>query len=177
MGFAETYYHILSYFGIAFLGLAILVSICAVIPACYWLFSALSSNRGPAVFRRLLALVVVGFISYSYLGSPFFYGIAQWRRTTILCAFIIGLLLPILRSDGVRLEKRTDRGLAMLSGLWWAILVLSEALLVSGVPGQAVLLYLFMAVTGLLCGAVLGVTTARIAKQKMVEPATGAGGS
>ncbi len=33
MGFGETYYHILSYFGIAFLGLAILVSICAVIPA------------------------------------------------------------------------------------------------------------------------------------------------
>jgi len=129
------------------------------------------------VFRRLLALVVVGFISYSYLGSPFFYGIAQWRRTTILCAFIIGLLLPIIRSDGVRLEKRTDRGLAMLSGLWWAILVVSEALLVSGVQGQAVLLYLFMAVTGLLYGAVLGVTTARIAKQKMVEPAAGAGGS
>lgn len=177
MQFAETYYYILSYFGIAFLGLAILVSICAVIPACYWLFSALSSNRGPAVFRRILALVVVCFISYSYLGSPLFYGIAQWRRTTILCAFIIGLLLPILRTDGVRLEKRTDRGLAMLSGLWWAILVLSEALLVSGVPGQAVLLYLFMAVTGLLCGAILGVTTARIAKQKVVEPATGAGGS
>lgn len=129
------------------------------------------------MFRRLLALVVVGFISYSYLGSPFFYGIAQWRRTTILCAFIIGLLLPIIRSDGVRLEKRTDRGLAMLSGLWWAILVVSEALLVSGVQGQAVLLYLFMAVTGLLYGAVLGVTTARIAKQKMVEPAAGAGGS
>lgn len=173
MGFTETCSHILSYFGIAFLGLAILISICVIIPACYWLFTSLSLNRGAVVFRRLLSLVVIGFISYSYLGAPFFYGMAQWRKTTFICALIAGVLIPVLRADRVRLERRSDRGLAMLSGLWWAILVFSEALLVSGVPGQAILLYFFMAVTGLLCGAILGTTTARLAKQVMTEPAAG----
>lgn len=166
MGFLETYGHLLSYFGIAVLGIAILVSICAVIPACYWLFSALSSHRGSVVFRRLLAAIVIGFISYSYLGSAFFYGMAVWRRTTVISAFIVGLMAPVLLIARIDLEKRSSRGLAMLSGLWWALLVLSEALLVSGVAEQAVLLYPFMAVAGLLCGAILGSTAARMAKRQ-----------
>ena len=175
MGFFATYGHILSYFGIAFLTLAILVSLCAIIPACYWLFSALSSNRGPAVFRRLLTMVVIGFVSSAYLGSPVFYGMAPWRKTTLICAFILGVAIPVFRADLIRLNRHSDRVLAMLGGLWWLILVISEALLVSGVQGQSALLYLFMAVTGFLCGAILGTTVARTAKQKLVQsiPETG----
>ncbi len=60
----------------------------------------------------------------------------------------------------------------MLSGLWWAILVLSEALLVSGVPGQAFSFISLWLYGPSLC-AVRGVTTARIAKQKLVEPGRG----
>jgi len=175
MGFFATYGHILSYFGIAFLGLAILVSLCAIIPACYWLFSSLSSNRGPAVFRRLLTMVVISLVSSSYLGSPAFYGMAQWRKTTLICAFILGVAIPILRTDLIRLDRHSDRVLAMLAGLWWLILIVSEALLVSGVEGQSVLLYLFIAVTGILCGAILGTTAARVAKQKLDQSMPEAG--
>ncbi len=175
MGFLATYGHILSYFGIAFLGLAILVSLCAIVPACYWLFSSLSSNRGPAVFRRLLTMVVISLVSSSYLGSPAFYGMAQWRKTTVICAFILGIVIPVLRTDLVRLDRYSNRVLAMLAGLWWLILVVSEALLISGVSEQSVLLYLFMAVTGFLCGAIIGTTAARTAKQKLVQSMPEAG--
>jgi len=175
MGFLATYGHILSYFGIAFLGLAILVSLCAIVPACYWLFSSLSSNRGPAVFRRLLTMVVISLVSSSYLGSPSLYGMAQWRKTTVICAFILGVVIPVLRTDLVRLDRYSNRALAMLAGLWWLILVVSEALLISGVSEQSVLLYLYMAVTGFLCGTIIGTTVARTAKQKLVQSMPEAG--
>ena len=165
MGFTETWSYILSYFGIFFLGLAIFISICAVIPACYWLFSSLASNRGPMIFSRIVAFLVVAYITYSYLGSPFFYGIASWRRTTIISAFVVGLVVPLLRMGNLRLERRSDRGLAVLSSVWWGILVVSEALLVSGYAQQGLLLYLFMAATGLVCGAIFGSTIARLGRQ------------
>jgi peptidoglycan/LPS O-acetylase OafA/YrhL len=177
MGFLATYGHILSYFGIVFLGLAILVSLFVIIPASYWLFSSLSSNRGPAVFRRLFAMLVIILVSSSYLNSPTFYGMAQWRKTTLICSFIVGIVIPVLRIDLVQLDRLSDRILASLAGLWWLILVISEALLVSGVEGQSVLLYLFIVVTGILCGAVLGTTAARIAKQKLVQSEPEAGSS
>jgi peptidoglycan/LPS O-acetylase OafA/YrhL len=175
MGFLGTYGYILSIFGIVFLGLAILLSLFVIIPASYWLFSSLSSNRGPAVFRRLFAMLVIILVSSSYLNSPTFYGMAQWRKTTLICSFIIGIVIPVLRIDLLSLDRSLDRVLAMLAGLWWLMLVISEALLVSGVQGQSVLLYLFIAVTGILCGAILGTTAARIAKQKLVQSKPEAG--
>jgi len=177
MGFLGTYGYILSIFGIIFLGLAILLSLFVIIPASYWLFSSLSSNRGPAVFRRLFAMLVIILVSSSYLNSPTFYGMAQWRKTTLICSFIVGIVIPVLRIDLVQLDRLSDRILASLAGLWWLILVISEALLVSGVEGQSVLLYFFIAVTGILCGAFLGTTAARIAKQKLVQSEPEAGSS
>ncbi|HOQ40590.1 MAG TPA: hypothetical protein PLG94_00200 [Smithellaceae bacterium] len=177
MGFLGTYGYILSIFGIIFLGLAILLSLFVIIPASYWLFSSLSSNRGPAVFRRLFAMLVIILVSSSYLNSPTFYGMAQWRKTTLIFSFIVGIVIPVLRIDLLRVDHSSDRVLAMLAGLWWLILVISEALLVSGVEGQSVLLYFFIAVTGILCGAILGTTAARIAKQKLVQSEPEAGSS
>lgn len=177
MGFLGTYGYILSIFGIVFLGLAILLSLFVIIPASYWLFSSLSSNRGPAVFRRLFAMLVIILVSSSYLNSPTFYGMAQWRKTTLICSFIVGIVIPVLRIDLLRLDRSSDSVLAMLAGLWWLILVISEALLVSGVQGQTGLLYLFIAVTGILCGSILGTTAARIAKQKLVQSEPEAGRS
>jgi hypothetical protein len=171
MGFIEIYGYILSYFGIGLLGLGILISICGIIPACYWLFTSVSVNGGPFVFRRILAMLALIFVASSYLHSPSFYEVAGWWKTTFFGTFILGFLVPVLRTDLVHLDCRTDRGIAMLSGLWWGILVFSEALLVSGAPQQAIVLYLFTAVTGFLSGGILGTTLARIARQKMAEPA------
>ena len=100
---------------------------------------------------------------------------AQWRKTTLICFFIIGIVIPVLRIDLLHLDRSSDRFLAMLAGMWWLILIISEALLVSGVEGQSVLLYIFIAVTGFLCGAILGTTAARIAKQKLDQSEPEAG--
>jgi hypothetical protein len=171
MGFIETYSNILSYFGIGFLGVGILVSICGIVPACYWLFTSAAANRGSVVFRRILVMLAVILVSFSYLGSPSFYEAAGWWKVTFLGALILGFIIPVLRTDLLRLDRRTDRGIAIISGVWWGILVFSEALLVSGAPHQIVVLYVFVAVTGMFSGGILGTTTARIARQKMVESA------
>jgi len=175
MGFAEAYSYILSYFGIGLVGLGILISICGIIPACDWLFRSLSGNGGPVIFRRLLAMLTVIFVSSFYLGSPAFYEIAGWWKTTFLGGFALGFAVPVLRADLLQLDRRTDRSLSIIAGIWWGILVFSEALLVSGAPHQAVVLYLFAAVTGILAGGTLGITVTRTARQKMAEPAEASG--
>jgi hypothetical protein len=169
MGFIETYGYILSYFGIGLLGLGILISICGIIPACYWIFTSVSTNRGPAIFRRVLVMTAVIFVASSYVHSTPFYEAAGWWKTTFFAAFLPGFLVPVLRMDLVRLDRRADRGLAMVSCLWWGILVFSEALLISGVLHQAIVLYLFVGMTGILSGSTLGTTFARTARQKMAE--------
>ena len=176
MGFAEVYGHILSYFGIGFLGLGILVSICAIIPACYWIFSSLSNNRGSLVFRRMLVILAVFYISFSYLRSPVFFEAAGWWKVTFFSAAVIGFIVPLLRLDMAGPERRSDRGIAMVSGLWWGLLVFSEALLVSGAPHQVIVLYLFTGVAGLLCGGTLGSTLARTARRRPSEAAPTAEG-
>lgn len=175
MGFIETYGYILSYFGIGLLGLGILISICGIVPACYWIFTSVSANRGPVVFRRVLVMLAVIYVTSSYVRSPSFYEAAGWWKTTFFAAFLIGFFVPVLWMDRVRLDCRTDRGIAMISCLWWGILVFSEALLVSGVPHQAIVLYLFVGVTGVLSGSMLGTTFARTARQKMAESTQSAG--
>jgi VanZ family protein len=175
MGFVETYGHILSYFGIGLLGLGILVSIFGIISACYWLFTSVSNTQGPVISRRLLVVLAVIAVSSSYLGSPSFYEVMGWWKTTIFGTFILGFMAPILRTDLVRLERRADRGIAMIAGIWWSILVFSEALLVSGAPNQAIVLYLFAAVAGIFAGSTLGVTVARTARMKMAGPAEASG--
>jgi len=175
MGFIETYSHILSYFGIGLLGLGILISICGIIPACYWLFTSVSSNGGPVIFRRILVTLAVIFVSTSYLGSPSFYEVMGWWKATISGAFIVGFIATILRTDLVRLEQRTGRGIAIIAGIWWFVLVFSEGLLVSGAPHQAIVLYLFAAVTGIFAGGTLGTTVARTARMKMAGPAEASG--
>ena len=71
MGFVEVYKYILSYFGIGILGIGILLSIGLIIPACYWLFTCASANRGAAVFRRVMLVLVIMLISFSYVRAPF----------------------------------------------------------------------------------------------------------
>jgi hypothetical protein len=121
-------------------------------------------------------MLSVIFVASSYVGSPSFYEAAGWWKTTFFGAFLPGFFVPVLRMDLVRLDRRSDRGIAMISGLWWGILVFSEALLVSGVPDQAIILYLFVAVTGILSGGILGTTFARTARQRMTESTQTAGG-
>ncbi len=175
MGFLETYGYILSYFGIGLLGLGILLSICGIIPACYWLFASVSANRGFVVFRRLLVMLAVILVASSYVRSSSFYEAAGWWKTTFLGTFLLSFFVPVLRMDRVHLDRRADRGLAMISGLWWGILVFSEALLVSGLAQQTIVLYLFVGVTGILSGSILGTTFARTARQKMAESTQAAG--
>jgi hypothetical protein len=169
MGFFETYGYILSYFGIGLLGLGILISIVGIVPACYWLFTSVSVNRGPVIFRRILVMIAVIFIASSYVRSPSFYEAAGWWKTTFFAAFLLGFFVPVLRMDLDRLDRRADRGIAMISCLWWGILVFSEALLISGVIHQAMVLYLFVRMTGILSGSILGTTFARTARQKIAE--------
>ncbi|PKN53519.1 MAG: hypothetical protein CVU55_02535 [Deltaproteobacteria bacterium HGW-Deltaproteobacteria-13] len=176
MGFFETYSYILSYFGIGFLGLGILLSIALIIPACYWLFTSLSVNQGSVAFRRIILMFVVTYISFAYLRSPSFYEIMGWWKTTFLITFIIGFIVPVLRMDIARPDRKKDRGIAFISGAWWSLLIFSEALLVSGASYQVVVLYLFTGISGILCGGMMGTTFAQTARRKISEsvPATGA---
>lgn len=176
MGFTEIYGYILSYFGIGFLGLGILLSVGLIIPACYWLYTALAVNKGSVVFRRLLVMLAIIYFSFSYLHSPSFYEVAGWWKLTFLGAFILGFILPVLRMDIIRPNRRRDRALAWLSGAWWGLLVFSEALLVSGAPHQAAVLYLFIGVAGILCGGMIGTTFVETARRKIAESAQAAGG-
>ena len=176
MGFTEIYGYILSYFGIGFLGIGILLSIGLIIPACYWLFTSLAVNKGSVVFRRMLVMLAVIYISFSYLGSPAFYEAAGWWKITFLGTFILGFIVPVFRMDIVRLDRRRDRGLAWISSAWWILLVFSEALLVSGAPHQVVVLYLFIGIAGILCGSMIGTTLAQTARRKIAESAQAAGG-
>lgn len=171
MGFTEIYGYILSYFGIGILGLGILLSLGLIIPACYWLFTSLAVNKGSVVFRRMLVMFAVIYISFSYLGSPAFYEAAGWWKITFLGAFILGFIVPVLRMDIVRRDRRRDRGLAWISGAWWTLLVFSEALLVSGATHQVVVLYLFIGIAGILCGSMIGTTIAQTARRKIAESA------
>ncbi|HBB17852.1 MAG TPA: hypothetical protein DCZ97_12955 [Syntrophus sp. (in: bacteria)] len=176
MGFTEMYSYILSYFGICFLGLGILLSMGLIIPACYWLFTTFAVNEGSVVFRRLLVMLAVIYISFSYLGTPSFYEAAGWWKTTFFGAFILGFIVPVLRMDISRLDRRRDRGLAWISGVWWSLLVFSEALLVSEASHQAMVLYLFTGVAGILCGVTIGTTFAQTARRKIAESAQATGG-
>ena len=175
MGFSEVYKYILSYFGIGFLGIGILLSIGLIIPACYWLFTSLSVNKGAVIFRRILVMFAVMYISFFYLRSPSFYEIGGWWRITFLISFIIGFIAPVFRLDIARPDCRSDRGIAWISGGWWFLLIFSEALLISGAPHQAFVLYPFMVVTGILCGGMIGITVAQIAKRKISESAEATG--
>jgi hypothetical protein len=166
MGFAEVYKYILSYFGIGFLSIGILLSIGLVIPACYWLFTSVSVNQGAVVFRRILLMLAIMYISFSYVRAPSFYEIGGWWKTTFWAAVVVGFLVPVFRIDIIHFDRKQDRAIAVISGLWWILLIFSEALLVSGVPYQAFILYLFVAVAGILCGGMIGTTVAQIAKRK-----------
>ncbi|MBN1363700.1 MAG: hypothetical protein JW976_02745 [Syntrophaceae bacterium] len=171
MGFSEVYKYILSFFGIGFLGIGILLSICLIIPACYWLFTSVSFNKGAVVFRRIFVMLAVMYISFSYLRAPYFYEIGGWWKITFWLSFIIGFIVPVLRLGIVRLNRQRDRGIALISSVWWTLLIFSEALLVSGTPHQAFILYPFMIVTGILCGGIMGITVAQTAKQKISKSA------
>jgi hypothetical protein len=175
MGFSEVYKYILSYFGIGFLGIGILLSIGLIIPACYWLFTSLSVNKGAVIFRRILVMFAVMYISFYYLRAPSFYEIGGWWRITFLISFIIGFIAPVLRLDIVQPDQQKDRGIAWISGVWWFLLIFSEALLVSGAPHQAFVLYPFMIVTGILCGGMIGITVVQTAKRKISESAEATG--
>lgn len=169
MGFAEVYKYILSYFGIGFLVIGILLSIGLIIPACYWLFASVSVNKGAVVFRRILLMLAIMYISFAYVSAPSFYEIGGWWKTTFWAAFIIGFMVPVFRIDIIRLDRQQDRAVAMISGLWWILLIFSEGLLVSGVPYQAFILYLLIGVAGIFCGGMIGTTVAQTAKRKMSE--------
>lgn len=169
MGFAEVYKYILSYFGIGFLGIGILLSIGLIIPACYWLFTSVSVNKGAVVFRRILLMLAIMYISFAYLRAPSFYEIGGWWKTTFWAAFIVGLIVPVLRLDIARPDRQKDRGMAWIAGVWWFLLIFSEALLVSGAPHQAFVLYPFTIVTGIFCGGMIGLTVAQTAKRKVSE--------
>ncbi len=169
MGFAEVYKYILSYFGIGFLGIGILLSIALVIPACYWLFTSVAINKGTVIFRRILLMLVIMYISFSYLRAPFFYEIGGWWKTTFWAAFVISFIVPVLRLDIARSDHHKDRGIAWMSGAWCLLLIFSEALLVSGMPHQAFVLYPFIIMTGVLCGSMMGITVAQTAKRKISE--------
>ncbi|MBN1472167.1 MAG: hypothetical protein JW925_10335 [Syntrophaceae bacterium] len=169
MGFAEVYKYILSYFGIGFLGIGILLSVGLIIPACYWLFTSVSVNKGAVVFRRILLMLAIMYVSFSYLRAPSFYEIGGWWKTTFWATFVIGFIVPVFRLDIARPDRRKDRVIAWMSGVWWTLLIVSEALLVSGATLQAFILYLFIVVTGLLCGGMMGTTVAQTAKRKISE--------
>ncbi len=169
MGFAEVYKYIISYFGIGFLGIGILLSIGLIIPACYWLFISVSVNKGSVVFRRIFLMIVIMYISFAYLRAPSFYEIGGWWKTTFWAVFVIGFIAPVLRMDIARSDRQKDRGMAWISGVWWFLLIFSEALLVSGAPHQAFVLYPFIIVSGVLCGGMMGVTVAQTAKRKISE--------
>lgn len=175
MGFAEVYKYILSYFGIGLLGIGILLSIGLIIPACYWLFTSVSLNKGAVIFRRILLMLAIMYISFSYLRAPSFYEIGGWWKTTFWVSFIIGFIVPVLRLDIVRPDGQGDRSIAWISGVWWFLLIFSEALLVSGTPHQSFILYPFMIVTGILCGGMMGITSAQTAKRKISESAGATG--
>jgi len=169
MGFVEVYKYILSYFGIGILGIGILLSIGAIVPACYWLFTCASANRGAAVFRRIMLALVIILISFSYVRAPFFYEIHGWWKVTFWAAFAVGLLVPVFTADISRADRRPSRGIIIMSCLWWVMLILSEDLLVSGMPYQALTLYIFIAVAGLLCGTMIGTSVSQTLKGRISE--------
>lgn len=171
MGFVEVYRHILSYFGIGFLGVGILLSIVLIIPAGYWLFTALAFNKGAVVFRRMLVLLAVLYISFSYVRSPSFYEIAGWWKTVCLAGFVLAVVVHFLRMDIARIDRRRDRGLAWLSVAWFGLLIFSEALLVSWAIYQVWVLYLFMGAAGILCGSITGRTLVQTARRNIDEAA------
>ena len=169
MCFVEVYKYILSYFGIGILGIGILLSIGAIVPACYWLFTCASANRGAAVFRRIMLALVIILISFSYVRAPFFYEIHGWWKVTFWAAFAVGLLVPVFTADISRAGRRPSRGIIIMSCLWWVMLILSEALLVSGMPYQALTLYIFIAVAGLLNGTMIGTSVSQTLKGRISE--------
>lgn len=167
MGFADTFLQLSSYLGIALLGVGILIALVGIIPALSWLFSAASESSGPVVFRRLLLVAVVLYISAVYLGSPVFYGMASWWKPAVIAGLVIGAAVPLLRADKAAGSRRRDRRIGILAALWWGLLVFSEALLVSDAPHQAAVLYLFGGAAGLLSGAALGSTVSGIARRRI----------
>ncbi|HOE80636.1 MAG TPA: hypothetical protein PLC37_00205 [Smithellaceae bacterium] len=169
MGFVEVYKYILSYFGIGILGIGILLSIGLIIPACYWLFTCASANRGAAVFRRVMLVLVIMLISFSYVRAPFFYEIHGWWKVTFWLAFAAGVLVPVFMADTGPADRRPSRMIIIMSCLWWVMLIFSEALLVSGMPYQAVTLYIFIAVGGLFCGTMIGTSVSQTLKGRISE--------
>lgn len=175
MGFSEIYSFILSYFGIVLLGAGIMLSIALIVPACHWLFISLSVNNGAVAFRRIIVMLTVMYLTFSYLRSPSFYEVAGWWRTTFFATFVIGFMVPALRLDIVRPDRKRDRGIAIISVVWWMLLIFSEALLISGALLQTFILYPFTAVAGILCGSMMGVTVAQTARRKISESAQATG--
>lgn len=169
MGFAEVYKYILSYFGIGFLGIGILLSIVLIIPAGYWLFSALAMNKGAVVFRRMIVLIAVIYLSFSYVRTPSFYEMAGWWKSAFLTGFALAAIVHFLRMDIARVDRRRDRALAWLSMIWFGLLIFSEALLVSWAAYQVWVLYLFMGMAGVLCGSIIGRTFVQTARRKISE--------
>jgi hypothetical protein len=176
MGFTEVYKYILSYFGIGFLGVGILLSIVLIIPAFYWLFTALAHNKGALVFRRILVMFAVVYISFSYSRSPSFFEIAGWWKTVFLGGFAFAFIVHFLRLDIARIDRRRDRALAWISAVWFGLLIFSEALLVSWATYQVWVLYFFMGSAGILCGSITGRTFVQTARRKINETAQAASG-
>lgn len=164
MGFTATFTHILSFLGIAVLGVGILLALAAIVPALSWLRAAASGATGPVTMRRIALAAVVLHVTLLHLASLASYDPQAWLRSVTGAGFLIGCLVPVLGAGSGGATRRRHRGLVALAALWWALLVFSEALLVSGAPRLGVLLYLFAVIGGAFSGACLGTLVAYLAR-------------
>ena len=86
-------------------------------------------------------------------------------ESTFWLAFTAGVLVPVFMAD-TGANRRPSKMIIIMSCLWWVLLIFSEALLVSGMPYQAVTLYIFIAVGGLFCGTMIGTSVSQTLKGK-----------